>query len=110
MHGQKKRRKRLLEGTFELEGTKLCWRLVSEPQLTSEGYRGVCISVRAEDEHSRELVLEYPMPEKTTGNGSPQLPQRPTVSAKQVEFDTRLAMRAGWNAMSRGKPFVFEVR
>lgn len=109
MHGQKKRRKRSLQGEFEIDGAKLFWRLISEPQLTSDGYRGVCISVMPAGEHHRELILEYPMPGKTTGNGSPQLPQRPTVSEKQVEADTRRAMVAGWHPASRGKAFGFEV-
>lgn len=92
-----------------MEDTKFSWTLVSEPQRTSEGYKGVCISVRTEGEHHRELVLEYPMPNKTTGNGSVQLPQRPPVSVKRIEVDTLRAMRAGWDATSRGRPFIFEV-
>jgi hypothetical protein len=69
MHGQKKRRKRSLEGLTEVDGVRLSWQLVSEPQWTSEdGYKGLCISVRTEDGAHRELVLEYPMPNKRTGN------------------------------------------
>ena len=109
MHGQKKRRKRSLQGAFEIEGMRFLWSLLSEPQKTSEGYKGVCMSVQTEGGQHRELLLEYPMPAKTTGNGSVQLPQRPPISAKEVERDTRRAIRAGWDMNSRGKVFLFEV-
>jgi hypothetical protein len=109
-HGQKKRRKRSLAGLIPVEGRNLYWKLLSEPQWTTEdGYRGLCISVRTDNTSRRELVIEYPMPTKTTGNGMPQLPQRPKFSAKSVEDGVRQAIVAGWEPESRGKAFVFKM-
>jgi len=110
MHGQKKRRKRSLEGLIEVNGVRLSWQLLSEPQWTSEhGYKGLCISVRTEDRVRRELILEYPMPNKRTGNGLPQLPQRPKFSERTIDEGIRQAMDAGWEPESRGKAFVHNV-
>jgi hypothetical protein len=110
MHGQKKRRKRSLEGLIEMDGVRLSWQLLSEPQWTSEhGYKGLCISVRTEERSHRELILEYPMPNKRTGNGLLQLPQRPNFSEKTIDYGIRQAMVAGWEPESRGKAFVLKV-
>ena len=110
MHGQKKRRKRSLGGLIAVNGVRLSWRLLSEPQWTSEhGYKGLCISVRTEDGRHRELILEYPFPRKFTGNGLPQIPQRPRFSVKTIEADVRQAIVAGWEPESRGRVFVFKV-
>lgn len=110
MHGQKKRRKRTRDGLIAVEGSRLRWELLSEPQWTSEdGYRGLRISVRTEEGHHRELVLEYPFPRKITGIGLPQLPQRPQFSVREIETDVRRAIAEGWNPESRGKTFVFHV-
>ena len=110
MHGQKKRRKRSLKGLIEVNGVRFSWELLSEPQRTSEhGYRGLCISVRAEDGAHRELILEYPMPNKRTGNGSIQLPQRPKFSERTIGYGVRQALDAGWEPESRGKAFVLKV-
>jgi hypothetical protein len=54
MHGQKKRRKRTMEGLLAVDGNKLMWSLMSEPQWTTEdGYIGLRISVQKEDTPSR---------------------------------------------------------
>ena len=110
MHGQKKRRKRSLEGMIAVDEISLSWKLLSEPQWTSEhGYKGLCVSVMTEDRRHRELIMEYPFPKKTTGNGSPQIPQRPKVSVKTIEADIRRAIAAGWEPESRGKAFIFRL-
>jgi hypothetical protein len=107
MHGQKKRRKRTAAGSLDIDGTALRWQLISEPQWTSEGSKGLCFSVTGESEHTlRELVLEYPF--EQTG-WRPQLPQRPAFSSKMLEADIRKAIAAGWDPASRGKAFVFLV-
>lgn len=109
-HGQKKRRKRSLDGSIAVDGIRLSWRLLSEPQWTSEdGYRGLRLSVRTEDAAHRELILEYPMPKKTCSVGMPQLPQRPKFSEQAIETGVRQAMTAGWEPESRGKAFVFRI-
>jgi hypothetical protein len=110
MHGQKKRRKRTLGGLLAVDGNKLMWSLMSEPQWTTEdGYIGLRISVQKEDARHRELILEYPFPNKVTGVGLPQLPQRPKFSVKTIEVTVRKAIAAGWDPASRGKPIVFHV-
>jgi hypothetical protein len=110
MHGQKKRRKRSLSGSMGINGIRLSWQLLSEPQWTTEdGYKGLRISVHTEDAGHRELVLEYPMPNKSTGNGLPQLPQRPKFSEKTIEAGVRQAMAAGWEPESRGKAIHFKI-
>ena len=106
MHGQKKRRKRTLDGFIEIDGAALRWELLSEPQWTSEGSKGLCFSVKAEGGKHRELLLEYPF--EQTG-WRPQLPQRPAISSKLLEIDIRRAITAGWDCASRGKAFVFLV-
>ncbi len=112
MHGQKKRRKRHKEGLIVVEGVSLEWRLLSEPQWTSEdGHRGVRISVRSEEGRHRELILEFPFPNKRCGYRDliPQLPQRPQISEKAIETNVRHAMTAGWDPASRGKAFIFRL-
>ena len=107
MHGQKKRRKRSLDGLISIDGVRLSWQLLSEPQWTTEhGLKGLCISVRTEDGRHRELILEYPFPKKPMG-GVPQIPQRPKFSVKTIEADIRQAIVAGWEPESRGKAFIF---
>jgi hypothetical protein len=110
MHGQKKRRKRTLEGSIVIDETRLHWTLVSEPQWVSgHGFKGLCISVQMKDGHHRELILEYPFPKKANRIGIPQLPQRPQLPLKGIETAIRQAMVAGWDPTSRGKKFVFPV-
>jgi hypothetical protein len=110
MHGQKKRRKRFKEGSIAIDGLRLCWRLISEPLWsTAHGYKGLCISVRTQDGRHRELILEYPFPEKRNAIGIFQLPQRPKFSEKTVEADIRKAIVAGWEPDSRGKTFTYHL-
>jgi len=108
MHGQKKRRKRTIEGTAKIDGMALVWALVSEPQWTNTDYiyKGMCISVQVADEARRELIIEYPYPTDAKGKRLP-VPQRPPVSAAMVEVSIRQAISAGWDPTSRGKPFVY---
>jgi hypothetical protein len=101
MHGQKKRRKRSIGGTVEIDGLKLQWELVSEPQWTTDGPKGLCVSVRRDQGAYREMVIEYPY------DRSAFLPQRPKLTAAIVEADIREALAEGWNPDSRGRPFLF---
>ena len=106
MHGQKKRRKRFLNGTLNIDGAKLAWVLISEPQWTSHGLKGLCVSVRSEDGRHRELILEYAFPKKPTDRVA-IVPQRPAFSEKKIEADIRRAIARGWDPESRGKAVVF---
>lgn len=109
-HGQKKRRKRTIEGSATIDGTSFVWELVSEPQWTNSDYAyiGMCISVHVADEVRRELVIEYPYPTDAKGKRLP-IPQRPPISAAMVEASIRQAITAGWDPESRGKTFVFRA-
>jgi hypothetical protein len=109
MHGQKKRRKRTLDGSISMNGNSLSWSLLSEPQWSTEhGYIGLRIAVRTEDEAHRQLILEYPYP-KTAGGSALPLPQRPSISVKTIEADVRDAIAAGWDPNSRGKALVHQA-
>jgi hypothetical protein len=110
MHGQKKRRKRTMGGLIVVDGHSLKWSLLSEPQSTTEhGLMGLRITVSSDDDKHRELILEYPFPDKHTGNGSFQIPQRPKFSMKAVESDVRRAMASGWDPLSRGKAVIYRI-
>lgn len=107
MHGQKRPRKRALEGTLTVEGFELRWHLHSEPQWTAEhGDRGLCISVQDALGKRRELMLEYPFPGKTP---SGREPDRPKISDGMIESAVRLAMAAGWAPTLKGRVFTFPV-
>jgi hypothetical protein len=109
MHGQKKRRKRTRDGLMKIEGFKLYWYLVSEPQITTHGPKGLCISVRTTDNKHRELILEYRFPNKRTRVGLLQVPQRPKFTERTVEADVRRAIASGWEPDSRGKAVVLKL-
>jgi hypothetical protein len=110
MGGQKRFGKRSIEGSVTINGINLIWQLVSEPQvIAGEGLRGLRISVQAEGGHNRELILEYPFPDKRNSVGLAQVPQRPKFSPKIVEADIRQALAAGWDPASRGKTLISQV-
>ena len=117
MRGQKKRRQRTLAEAVTVDGFDLRWEVRSEPQWSTEdGYQGLSITVERTDGTFRELILQYPSPQKkkTVVEGrtflmASGLALRPKISTKTVEADIRQAIAAGWNPASRGKVFVFYV-
>ena len=111
MHGQKKRRKRTIGGLVVVDDHRLQWFLLSEPQKAPRvrSHRSLRITVRSEGERHRELILEYPFPDKHTGNGAFQIQQRPKFSVKTVESDVRRAIASGWDPLSRGKALVYRT-
>jgi hypothetical protein len=110
MHGQKNRRKRFRQGSVVIAEVGLLWRLLGEPQATTEhGYRGLRISVQIEHGHHRELILEYPFPKKAGSKGAAKLPQRAKFSEKTIEADVRQAIAAGWDPASPGKSFILRL-
>jgi hypothetical protein len=117
MRGQKKRRQRILEEAVAVDGFDLRWEVRSEPQWSTEdGYQGLSITVQRTDGTFRELILQYPSPQKkkTVVDGRTFLtpagfPARPKISPQKVQADIRQAIAAGWNPASRGKVFVFHV-
>ena len=101
MFGQKKRRKRTLEGAVTIDGYNLVWTLLSEPQWTGDQHTGLCISAKLATGQHRELVIEYPY-DKAAG-----WPQWPRLTAAIVEADLLNAMNDGWSPESRGRPYRF---
>jgi hypothetical protein len=88
-------------GALEIDGFALVWELVSEPQWTTQGAKGLCVSVRMAEGSHRELTIEYPY-DKTAF-----LPHRPKITASVVEAEIRNAIAQGWNPESRGRPTLF---
>ena len=103
MHGQKGPRKRSLRGAFQIEGNPLIWELTSEPQSTTEGQRGLRVSVKLAEEVRRELIIEYPY-DKSVFH-----PQRPKITPSIIEASAREAMVEGWDPLSRGRSFLFKA-
>ena len=103
MHGQKKRRKRSLAGDAGIGGHLLTWELVSEPQHTSDGYKGLTVLARAAEGSTRELIIEFPY------DRTAFLPQRPKLTPAIVELEIRNAMAEGWAPESRGRPYLFSA-
>lgn len=97
MHGQKKRRKRDLDGAIQVEGHDLVWSLVSEPQWTTDGAKGLSVCVSLAAGAHRDLVIEYPF------DASTFVPQRPKLTAAIVGADIARAIAGGWDPLSRGR-------
>ena len=68
-----KRKKRSIEGSVVIEDVPLRWVLASEPQWSnsSDGYRGMCFSVKILGEARRELTIEYPFLKDRNGRPFP---------------------------------------
>src|SRR3954468_5117993 len=104
------RARRSIEAAVTVDGFALRWRLHREQQWNeADGWSGVSIHVKVAEGTFRELVLKYP-PAKT------QKPKWIRIQSlkqhnqpKRIEEHIRLAMAAGWNPDSRGKPFVYQV-
>lgn len=113
------RRKREAGGTLALDGMTLLWEVRSEPKRNDDGNVGLCLTVKAQGvltarnplapKHKahRELILEYPF-EKRQRKPS-RFPDRPNIDPVALAADIRLAMAAGWEPLSRGRPFVFAL-
>ena len=115
-----KRRKREITGKLTVDGVVLCWEVRSEPQFnTTDGNIGMRLTIQAEgaittrnplapkNKAHRELILEYPF-EKRQRKPS-RFPDRPKIDPVALAADIRLAMEAGWEPLSRGRPFVFAL-
>jgi len=106
------KRKRDIGGIVAVDGVPMRWSVKSEPAWnTSGGNIGLRLSVMRHDEtltrHGtlkawRELVLQFPFekPKHAT-----RFPDRPKVDPERLTAAIRLAMAAGWEPHSRGRPF-----
>lgn len=105
------RSKRDLQYPVTIDGIPLIWNLHREQQLsTADGWRGVAIHVRVVEGVRRELHLEYPAVQvrKIVATRTDRV--EVNIRPPKVEAHIRQAMEAGWDPMSRGKPYVYEVQ
>ncbi len=104
------RTKRSIQAAVTIDDFPLIWHLHREQQLsTADGWRGVAIHVKVAEGVHRELYLEYPavMTQKVGFTRTDFVKQN--VSPAKVAAHIRLAIEAGYDPGSRGKPFVYEV-
>ena len=114
------RRKRDIGGTVTVGGVPMHWEVRSEPQWnTTDGDIGMRLTLQAEgaltarnpdapkNKVHRELVLEYAF-EKRQKNTS-RFPDRPKIEPEALIADIKLAIEAGFEPLSRGRPFVFAL-
>jgi len=107
------KKKRDIGGIVTVDAVPLRWSVKSEPAWnTSDGDIGLRLAVVRHDEtltrHGqlkawRELVLQFPF-EKRQRHAS-RFPDKPRVDPERLVAAVRLAMEAGWEANSRGRPF-----
>lgn len=84
------------------------WKIHREPQwCTSDGWKGLAISVERADVRGRQLLIELPF-SANERRSTPQR-QRPNVSDAELRVHIAEAIDAGWKPESRGKPFLLEV-
>ncbi|HEX4303265.1 MAG TPA: hypothetical protein VHZ78_10755 [Rhizomicrobium sp.] len=107
-----KARKRSASGKFTIDGTELDWSLLREAQYTSsDGYKGMAFTVRAKSDPGsnrifRELILEFPFPKRKYRFAHQE---KERIEPRRVEAAIRLAMTAGWDPVSRGRVFAFQI-
>src|SRR5580692_12921887 len=105
------RPKRSIESEVNIGGVRLIWRLHREQQwCTVDHWRGVSIRVISLDGEHRELFLEYStVKNQRTHHSRVTWSTRPRIDPKRVEAHIRMALAAGWDPSSRGKPYVYQV-
>lgn len=102
--------KRSIQSATTIDEFSLVWHLHREQQLTTaDGWRGVAIHVKVAEGVRRELHLEYPAVKTQKVGYTRTDAVRQNISPAKVAAHIRLAMEAGYDPGSRGKPFVFEV-
>lgn len=109
MSGKKKRD---IGDIITVDGHVLRWRVKSEPVRSStDGDIGLRLSVVRHDEtrtrHGdlkawRELVLQYPFERQKHPS---RFPAKPRIDPEHLKQHVRLALEAGWEPHSRGRPF-----
>jgi hypothetical protein len=103
-----KARKRQASGKVVIDETEIVWSLLREAQFTSDdGLKGMAFTVRA-DGHKvfRELILEFPFPKRKFRFAHQE---KERIFPSVIEAAIRQAMEAGWDPVSRGRVFAFQV-
>jgi hypothetical protein len=104
-----KPRKRQAAGKVVIDGNEIEWELRREAHYSSfEGYKGMTFSVRAVSDTARtfkELILEFPFPERKPGKPL----EKERIFPEKIEAAIREAIAGGWQPTSRGRVFVWTV-
>jgi hypothetical protein len=104
-----KPRKRQAAGTLTIDGIDIAWELRREAHYSSmEGYKGMQFSARAISETARtfrELIIEYPYPEKKPGKPL----EKERIYPEKVEDGIRQAVAGGFDPTSRGRVYIWLV-
>ena len=105
-------KKRNIGGVLTVEGVALRWSVKSEAAWkTTDGNIGLRLSVVRHDEtltrHGtpkawRELILQFPFEKQRHAS---RFPEKRAITPEQLAAGIRLAMEAGWEPHSRGRPF-----
>lgn len=102
-----KQRKKTSGGSIVIDDVPLRWVVRSEPQKgTADGDVGLRLTVMFDGKAHRELVLEYPFDKN---QNLARVLERTRAAPESLIADIRLAMEHGWEAKSRGRPFIFAL-
>ena len=104
-----KPRKRQAAGKIAVDGVEIEWELRREAHYSSfEGLKGMQFSARAVSDTARtfrELILEFPFPQKKPG----KLLEKERILPEKIEAAIRQAIAGGFDPTSRGRVFVWLV-
>ncbi len=105
-----KARKRQASGRVVIDGNEIVWELLREAHYSSsDGHKGMQFSVRAVSDTARtfrELVLEFPFP-KQKFRFAHQEKER--IVPQAIEAAIHQAIAAGWDPVSRGRVWAYQV-
>jgi hypothetical protein len=98
-----KPRKRAAGGKLTIDGIEMTWSLMNEAHYSSDGYKGMAFTVRAEGQRThRELILQFPYPERKPGFHQ----DKERIVPEKIEAAIQLALGMGWRPKSRGRSFI----
>ncbi|HEX2590171.1 MAG TPA: hypothetical protein VHL34_01675 [Rhizomicrobium sp.] len=101
-----KPRKRQASGKVMLGEQEVVWELLREAHYSSDGYKGMVFTVRAQGERTyRELLLQFPYPERKPGFHQ----DKERIVPQTIEAAINLAVEMGWRPKSRGRSFILEI-
>jgi len=102
--------KQAVDDRLTVDGVEYRWRERRAPQWSpAHGWVGLVITVEPVEDPQKQLVIEYPMPAgwKPSGVQARRIKRPRTVDTGDFARQVALALAAGWDPGSRGKPFVF---
>ena len=93
-------------GTIDVDGALYDWHLQREPhQSDDDGWKGMTIALLQRGA-KREACVQFPAPRRLLKGLPRGLLQ---LDDSMISRCVRVAMSAGWEPMSRGKPMIFTV-